>query len=600
MGEDVAVVEPPAGVVLDEPDRRGLVGTDGRGVDERSGGVLPAVAVDVEVVKVVVHPEDVEGDLLADLRPQDGGVAGVRAAVDALERAAQAGDRGLQLVQEQRLLDRRARVALGADDDGAEHPAERVERVVGPVDVIRPRADALGDALPGVGELLAGLDEAAGAGVVADVDPVVLRVVLHAVGMHRHRLGELALQRVAEVHDQRVAHLGDQLGPGDLRRAEHGGEALGHLLVDGRGERRAARDRRAVPVVALARHDRPLRRGGLDPVLDLAAARLGRRRDERLLLGGPGAPGARHLRCGGVGLGSVAAARHRDLLATDRAQEGARGADLREAAAAERRVERVEGIRRHGEWRPGVGTFERGLSSGGGRHGTTWLGQLSKTFERGSCTVTVMAGPPPATSAPNRGRRDRRGEQRRAELLEATIHLIGAQGLAAVPHRAVAAEAGVPAASTSYYFRSKDELIDEALQTLATREIERLRQRRAALGGAAADLEATTDALSAWIEEQGADEGRVAMLAQYQLQLEAARRPEARVILQAWKEGTDDLAETAMRALGARDVRTAGILLVCAIDGLRLRLMASGHEPLRGPELRAVVRALLVGLVGAR
>jgi DNA-binding transcriptional regulator YbjK len=209
-----------------------------------------------------------------------------------------------------------------------------------------------------------------------------------------------------------------------------------------------------------------------------------------------------------------------------------------------------------------------------------------------------MAGSPPAT--PTRGRRDRRGELRRAELLEAAIHLIGAYGLDAVTHRAVAAEAGVPAASTSYYFRSKDELIDEALQTLATREIERLRQRREALGDRVADLEETTTALSAWIEEQLTDEGRVAMLAQYQLQLEAARRPAAAAILAEWKEGTDDLAETAMRALGAQDVRTAGILLVCAIDGLRLRLMASGHEPLRGAELRAVVRALLADLAGQR
>jgi DNA-binding transcriptional regulator YbjK len=209
-----------------------------------------------------------------------------------------------------------------------------------------------------------------------------------------------------------------------------------------------------------------------------------------------------------------------------------------------------------------------------------------------------MAGPPEAIRPPTRGRRDRRGEQRRGELLDAAIHLIGAHGLDAVTHRAVAAEAGVPAASTSYYFRSKDELIDEALDTLASREIALLRARREALGERAADLEETTDALCAWIEEQMTPAGRVAMLAQYQLQLEAARRPAARAILQAWKDGTDDLAETAVSSLGAADVRTAGILLVCAIDGLRLRLLASGHEPLAGEELRAVVRALLVGLVG--
>ena len=195
-----------------------------------------------------------------------------------------------------------------------------------------------------------------------------------------------------------------------------------------------------------------------------------------------------------------------------------------------------------------------------------------------------------------RGRRDARGERRRAELLEAAIHLIGADGMDAVTHRAVAAAAGVPSASTSYYFRSKDELIHDALRTLAERELERLKRRRDALGAGAADLDATTEALATWIEDQIANEA-VALLAQYHLQLEAARHPEARAILEAWKEGTDDLAETAMRSLGARDVRTAGILLVCAIDGLRLRLLASGHEPLDAEQLRAVLRALLAGLI---
>jgi TetR/AcrR family transcriptional regulator, regulator of biofilm formation and stress response len=210
-----------------------------------------------------------------------------------------------------------------------------------------------------------------------------------------------------------------------------------------------------------------------------------------------------------------------------------------------------------------------------------------------------MAAPPSPPQGQPRGRRDARGERRRAELLDAAIHLIGARGIEAVTHRAVAAEAGVPAASTSYYFRSKDELIHQALRTLAEREIERLRTRREALGAGVADLEVTIEALAGWIEEQLTPEGSVALLAQYHLQLEAARRPEARAILEDWKTGTDDLAETAMASLGARDVRTAGILLVCAIDGLRLRLLASGHTPLTPAQLRAVLRALLSGLLVA-
>jgi DNA-binding transcriptional regulator YbjK len=211
-----------------------------------------------------------------------------------------------------------------------------------------------------------------------------------------------------------------------------------------------------------------------------------------------------------------------------------------------------------------------------------------------------MVAEPSPPQGLTRGRRDRRGERRRAELLEAAIHLIGAQGIDAVTHRAVAAEAGVPPASTSYYFRSKDELIHEALRTLAEREIERLRERRAALGNEAlSSLDAIVEALAAWIEEQLQPQGSIALLAQYHLQLEAARRPEARTILEAWKIGTDELAEAAMAALGARDVRAAGILLVCAIDGLRLRLLASGHTSLTPEQLRAVLRTLLTGLVAA-
>src|SRR4051794_7715319 len=201
-------------------------------------------------------------------------------------------------------------------------------------------------------------------------------------------------------------------------------------------------------------------------------------------------------------------------------------------------------------------------------------------------------------AASHRGRRDRRGEQRRGELLEAAIRLIGSRGMDAVTHRAVAAEAGVPAASTSYYFRSKGELIDQALRALAEGEIERLRERRAALDAAQlSDPDVIADALAEWIEEQTTPEGSVALLAQYHLQIEAARRPEARDILEDWKTGTDELAEAAMEMLGAPDVQASAILLIAALDGLRLRLLASGHEPLSGADLRDLMRRLLRGLL---
>ena len=116
----------------------------------------------------------------------------------------------------------------------------------------------------------------------------------------------------------------------------------------------------------------------------------------------------------------------------------------------------------------------------------------------------------PATPPATRGRDDPRGVRRRAELLDAAITIIGTHGIDAVTHRAVAIEAGVSAASTSYYFRSKDELIDEALDLVALREIDRLRELQSLVEDPAGDPAIWATAIADWIEEQRAQGGQSA------------------------------------------------------------------------------------------
>jgi DNA-binding transcriptional regulator YbjK len=186
-----------------------------------------------------------------------------------------------------------------------------------------------------------------------------------------------------------------------------------------------------------------------------------------------------------------------------------------------------------------------------------------------------------------------RGAARRSALVEAAIALIGHHGLGAVTHRSVAAAAGVPAATTGYYFASKDQLVDEALRTLAARELEDLHRRQAALDGAPA-LEAIADALAAWITERVTAAGASA-LAQRQLWLEAVRRPELRPHAEI-ERAIDALAETALRALGAPDPATAAVLIVSAVDGLELRLLASAGGVVDEHELGTTLRTLLRGL----
>jgi DNA-binding transcriptional regulator YbjK len=186
---------------------------------------------------------------------------------------------------------------------------------------------------------------------------------------------------------------------------------------------------------------------------------------------------------------------------------------------------------------------------------------------------------------------------RRAALLEAAIELIGRHGLAAVTHRSVAAAAGVPAATTGYYFASKAQLVDEALRTLAERDLADLRERQALLG--APRVEAVADALAAWLVERATAADGTALLAQHQLQIEAVRRPELRPPA-AVQDQIHALAEAALRDLGAPDPATAAVLLVTAIDGLELRLLTAGPDTPDLAWLGAAIRTLLLGLTAPR
>lgn len=57
-----------------------------------------------------------------------------------------------------------------------------------------------------------------------------------------------------------------------------------------------------------------------------------------------------------------------------------------------------------------------------------------------------------------------KGERRRAELLDAAVALLREGGFDAVRHRAVAERAGLPLASTTYYFGSLEELVTATVE----------------------------------------------------------------------------------------------------------------------------------------
>lgn len=178
-----------------------------------------------------------------------------------------------------------------------------------------------------------------------------------------------------------------------------------------------------------------------------------------------------------------------------------------------------------------------------------------------------------ATAAPARAEH---GVGRREAILAATVRIIGTRGLGAVTHRAVAREADVPLAATTYYFSSKDELLREALRLLAKDEISRVGRRAAELG---VDLGSPKRAAAAMAQVLVGDESAgQGLLAKFELYLEAARDPALRSTAGHWRGAFIALAESALQTAGAPQPQRRAQVLVAAIDGTLVHELSSGIE----------------------
>jgi DNA-binding transcriptional regulator YbjK len=184
---------------------------------------------------------------------------------------------------------------------------------------------------------------------------------------------------------------------------------------------------------------------------------------------------------------------------------------------------------------------------------------------------------------------------RREQILEAALRIIGRAGRQAVTHRAVAEEAGVPLGSTTYYFDSRDDLLGQALEYVAASEVERYGRRGEELRSVKSPRELADKLID---ELVAAAEDRIAYIAEYEIWLEAGRRPELREAAQNWCDAEQRSVAVAMESLGSNDPRADASLVVAAIDGLGERVLAREEDPAQAakefrPELRRLIERLV-------
>lgn len=151
--------------------------------------------------------------------------------------------------------------------------------------------------------------------------------------------------------------------------------------------------------------------------------------------------------------------------------------------------------------------------------------------------------------------------ERRQRIIDAAIRVVGAKGLAGLSHRSVAAEADVPLGSTTYHFKTLDELMVAALRQ-ANEGFAKVIAARGGLEDPRTDLAAE---LAAWIGEWLAGD-RTGVELEYELYLAALRRPALRPVAAEWAQ---DLAELLSRRTDPVTARA----LVALMDGICLQVL---------------------------
>jgi DNA-binding transcriptional regulator YbjK len=208
--------------------------------------------------------------------------------------------------------------------------------------------------------------------------------------------------------------------------------------------------------------------------------------------------------------------------------------------------------------------------------------------------ATVSAATTGTVTRSGRGQ-STRGQHRQTILLEAAADLLLEQGVSAVNHRAVAAQAELPLAATTYYFASLRDLRDQALRHLADRWLQRA---RAAVGGLPQRLDTAEDvsrALVGVVTGAGptADTPRQHLFVMYERYLEAGRHPPLRSLVVAYNDELATLAQEVLQRGGLPCSQQNARLALAVVDGALITALAEGQPP-----TRTAARALATLIAG--
>ncbi len=208
---------------------------------------------------------------------------------------------------------------------------------------------------------------------------------------------------------------------------------------------------------------------------------------------------------------------------------------------------------------------------------------------------------------------------RRALIADAAISTLARDGMRGLTHRAVDRTAGLPEGSASYYFRTRQALLQATVERLAELTSADMLASAALMDGPVAEspvagsavagsavLSPAGDELSAFgalaaaLVESWLTAGRERQLARYELSLEATRRPELRQTLVTTGAAIRAVIAGRFAAAGVPEPAQRAADFAAFIDGLLFdQIAGAGNRELTTRDVRAAIGTFLAGVTGS-
>jgi DNA-binding transcriptional regulator YbjK len=195
---------------------------------------------------------------------------------------------------------------------------------------------------------------------------------------------------------------------------------------------------------------------------------------------------------------------------------------------------------------------------------------------------------------------------RRPLIADAAISTLARDGMRGLTHRAVDQAAGLPEGSASYYFRTRQALLQATVERLAELTSTDMLSSAAVLDSTAVpalpghDLDVLA-AVTAGLIESWLTTGRERQLARYELSLEATRRPELRQTLVTTGAAIRAVVADLFAAAGVREPHQRAADFAAFLDGLLFdQIAGAGSRELTTADLRTAIATLLAAVTSRR